>query len=212
VAYAPPAGQGFNIQALWRQWQAVLLHPATTTFDAQQPAANWPTVWLSLLMLAIVEAISQFIVALEPISTYMMTRATGSPFQVHPNPLGNALGSLVGVFIGFFVYMAILFVIANIFGGQGTFLMQAYLVSLFSVPLGIIAAVAAIIPIVAGFIEVLVGLYAIYLSVLAVASAHRFSMGKSWLVVLLPVIVVVVLGVLAIAFFVAVLLAASGVR
>jgi hypothetical protein len=57
--YAPPPSQpqaGFSLQDLIGRWQAVLLEPSSAKFEAQRRAANWPTIWFSLLGLAIVQA------------------------------------------------------------------------------------------------------------------------------------------------------------
>jgi hypothetical protein len=182
------------------------MHPATATFNEQQRAANWPTVWISLLILGVVSALSRAIQALEfqfqtvTMSFPGLTGPNGSPMVIPQNPLSNAFGGLIGAFIGFFSWMAILYVSAKIFGGQGTFLMQSYLASLALVPLGIIAAIAGIIPLLGGLIAFAAFVYGIVLTVFAVASAYRLTTGRAVGTVLLPVVVLAVLAcVLAVA-------------
>jgi hypothetical protein len=181
-----------------------LLHPSVATFNEQQPAVNWPTVWISLLILGVVSAISRAIQALEFRTIAMtlpgLTGPTGEPQVVTQNPLSNAFGGLIGTFVFFFVWMAILFVSAKIFGGQGSFLMQSYLSSLALVPLGIIAAIGGVVPLLGGLVAFAAGIYAIVLTVFAVASAHRLTTGRAVGAVLLPIAVLVLLAcVLAVA-------------
>jgi len=191
-SYAPPGSQGFNFQTLIQRWQNVLTRPSVPTFDAEQPAANWQTVLISLLILGVVEAVSQFIIGLEQ-TTLTITLPNQSPYRFHPNPVGSAFGGLIGVFVVFFVLSGILYVSAKVFNGQGTFLTQSWLLSLFFVPLSIISAVAGIIPYFGSLVAFAVFIYSVYLAVLAIASAHRLSQGRAVAVVLLPLAILFVL-------------------
>ncbi len=192
-SYAPSGSQGFNLQALLQRWQYVLTRPSVPTFDAEQPAANWQTMLISLVILGVVEGVSQFIIGLEQGSAMTITLPNQSPYVFHPNPVGNAFGGLIGAFVGFFVLSGILYVSAKVFNGQGTFLTQSWLLSLFLVPLDIISAVARIVPFVGGLVAFAAFVYGVYLAVLAIASAHRLSTGSATAVVLLPLAILFVL-------------------
>jgi hypothetical protein len=192
-SYAPPGSQAFNLQTLIQRWQNVLTRPSVPTFDAEQPAANWQTILISLLILGVVGAVSQFIIGLEPSSAMTINLPNQPPYRFHPNPVGSAFGGLIGVFVGFFVLSGILYVSAKVFNGQGTFLTQSWLLSLFLVPLSIISAVAGIIPYFGSLVAFAVFIYSVYLAVLAIASAHRLSQGRAVAVVLLPLAILFVL-------------------
>jgi hypothetical protein len=47
----------FSLQDLLRRWQAVLQNPSVAAFGAQRGSANWPTIWYSLLGLAVVQSV-----------------------------------------------------------------------------------------------------------------------------------------------------------
>ncbi len=192
-AYTPPQSQGFSFQTLVQRWQNVLTRPGAATFDAEQPAANWTTILISLVILGVVEAISDFITGFEAnrLSRYVLPG--GAVVPVHANPVGNAFAGLIGAFVGFFVLSGILYVSAMIFNGQGTFLTQSWLLSLFLVPLDIIAAIARIIPILGGLVGLAAFVFGVYLAVLAIASAHRLPTGRAVAVVILPLAIVAVL-------------------
>lgn len=198
--YIPPQQPGFSFQGLFQRWRNVLTHPSVATFDAEQPAANWGTILLSLVILGVTEAIFDFITGLEVNGIARYTLPGGTVLPVRENPIGNAFGGLVGAFVGFFVLSGILYISAKVFNGQGSFLTQSWLLSLFLVPLEMIAAVARIIPFLGGLVGLAALIYGIYLAVLAIASVHRMPTGRATAVVLLPLAIVSLLAcVLAVA-------------
>jgi hypothetical protein len=183
---APPGAGGFDFQSVFRQWQAVLLRPSVATFDAQLPSANWNVVWIGLVILGVARAIFGFISAAE---TAGITHTTGPGF-------GTIVGGFIGVFIGFFIVAGVLYLVAKLFGGTGTFMPYAYALALFFVPLGIISAVAGIIPVLGALVAIAAGLYEIYLAILATASVHRLDMGKSTAIVLIPLAILIIISFL----------------
>jgi hypothetical protein len=142
------------------------------------------------VILGIVEAISRFIVALETRGVTTIPMPDGRLVPIPSNPVGDAFGGLIGAFVGFFVLSGIIYISAKIFGGQGSFLTQSWLLSLFYVPLNIIAAIAGIIPLLGSLVALATFIYGIVLSVMAVASAHRMTTGRATAAVLLPLIVI----------------------
>jgi hypothetical protein len=68
---------------------------------------------------------------------------------------------------------------ARIVGGTGTFIPQAYLMSLFFVPLGIIMAAAALIPYAGSLIAAAVGIYMFILEVRTIKVVHRLTTGQA---------------------------------
>ena len=183
VYSAPPSATGFDFQTLFRQWQTVLTQPSIATFDAQQPSANWNVVWIGLVILGVARAIFGFISAAE---TAGITHTAGPGF-------GTIIGGFIGAFIGFFIAAGVLYLVARLFGGTGTFMPYAYALALFFVPLGIISAVAGIVPVLGVLVAIAAGIYQIYLAILATASVHRLDMGKSTAVVLIPVAIAFVI-------------------
>jgi hypothetical protein len=192
-SYVPQQQPGFSLQTLVRRWQNVLTRPGVPTFDEEQPAANWSTILISLVILGVTEAIFDFITGLEANGIARYTLPGGTVLPIHANPVRDAFGGLLGAFVGFFVLSGILYLSAKIFGGQGSFLTQSWLLSLFFVPLEMITAVAGIIPFVGGLVGLAALIYGIYLAVLATASAHRLPTGRATAVVLLPLAILALL-------------------
>lgn len=187
-AYRAPTS-GFNFQDLYQRWRTVLsigLNPerGIATFDAQQPAANWPVIWIGITILAVVEAVFGVI--------------TGAEYHVKGTGVGTFIGDFISTYIGFFLLAVILFAIARYaFSGTGTFLAYSFVLSLIYVPLGIISSVAGIIPILGGLIALAAGIYEVILAIYATSSSHRLTLGKSTAVVLIPIVVLLILSILA---------------
>ncbi len=193
--YGPPTGAGgFNFQDLYQRWRAVVsigydpqrgigLDPqrGISTFDAQQPAANWTTLLISLVGLGVVQ---------------MITGMLGAVFYHHGNGVGGNVFNIISVPLGFLIGAGILWIIARLFGGTGQYLTYAFLLSLFYVPLTAASSVLGLIPFLGGLIAFVIGIYSIYLAILATASAHRLDMGRATWVVLIPLVVAIVLSVI----------------
>jgi hypothetical protein len=108
--------------------------------------------------------------------------------------------------ISFYLNNAITFLCAKIFGGKGSFSSQAYLSSLFIVPLGIISSVASLIiliPIVGscigGLIVFGILIAQLIFTVRALKAVHGFTTGRAVSAILLPLIVFLVIPVCLIA-------------
>ncbi len=190
---SPSGATGFSFQDLLQRWQAVLTRPGIAVFDEQQPAANWRTIWISLAGLGVVNAIFRTIMTLE--------------FRPREASFSAAVGSFVGTFIGFFILAGFLFLVARLFGGEGSFLTYSWLLSLFYVPLTAISSIAGIVPVVGWIVSFPAYVYGIVLAVYATASAQRLSLGRSTAVVLIPVIVIGVLLLIVALLFAAFLIA-----
>ena len=192
----PPVGtynaptSGFNFQDMLQRWRTVLSigfdsQRGIATFDAQQPAASWPAILWSLAILGAVEAVFNVITGFE----YRNVTGTGPG-------VGTFIGGFISAYVGFFILAGILFIVAKLFSGTGTFLTYAFLLSLIYVPLEIISSVAGILPFLGGLVALAAGLYSIYLAIHATASSHRLSLGQSTAVVLIPIAVLFVLAVI----------------
>lgn len=191
-AYAgpPPTHAGFDVQDLLTRWRAVLYPPSVASFDMQKPAANWNTIYISLALLGVVQGVFTFITGFE-------YHRAGTPLP----GIGTIIGGIIGVFIAFFIGAGLIYFLARLLGGTGTFLEHAWLLSLIYVPIQAVSAVINVIPILGGIIGAVLAIYSIVLYVFATASAHRISLGRATAAVLIPGIVlfVIVLVLLAVA-------------
>jgi Yip1-like protein len=202
----PPQPAGWA--GLPQKWLNVTTRPGVTSFVNELPTANWRDIWLPLIGLAVLAAITGAISGLYESSTFTVPDAQTGGSRVIHLPAGTGIGSLIGVPLGFFIAAGVLFVCAKIFGGSGSFLHQAYAMSLYWVPLEGITAIAGLIPVLGGIVSFLVGIYMIVEAVFAIAASHRLSTGRATAAVLLPVIVAVLLACALIVLFIGLIAAA----
>jgi hypothetical protein len=205
----------FSLHDLLHRWQAVLVNPSVATFDAQRTSANWPAIWYSLLGLAVVQAVIALfqraeafywntMMASPQVDQYM--RNMGIRNMAQMNPSIGAISAFFNAFLGFFVMAGLVYLVARMLGGGGTFLEHAYLLALAYVPLQMIASVMGLVPVLGGLVAAAVIIYMLVLIVMAISAAHRLTIGSSIVAAVLPVLVAVVVIVL-LAIFVAMLVA-----
>jgi hypothetical protein len=177
-------------------WTKVL--QMTEQFFAQEAVrASGSNTLISVLILAVVSsvltAISSLIwggtqMAFLPPEYREMT-AAGAGSSV----VCSLCSGLIGVAIGFYISNGLVYLGARIFGGSGDFTTQAYLASLFAVPVGIVSGLVGLVPCV-GLIAVLaVSVYAVVLNVRAVKVTHNLTTGQAVAAVLVPALIIGVL-------------------
>jgi hypothetical protein len=171
------------------------------------PTANWRDIWLSVIALGVLSAITGGIAALYTVTTFQVPGANGATNTIRI-PASAGWGSIIGVPLGFFIGAGILFLCAKIFGGTGTFLHHSYALMLFYVPIQGVIAILGLIPVLGGIAAFALGIYEIVLSVFAISASHRLTIGKSVATVLLPLAVGLVLAC-GLAFILAAAIAAA---
>jgi hypothetical protein len=185
------------IKRLPRQYKNVLTKPGAATFAEEMGKAEWRMVWVQLMGLTVLGLI--FLVVFYSIFFAIFGSFLPSSFTTFLPPLWLllvlvSLFSLVGVPAGFFLGQGITYLLAQAFGGQGSFLAQAYNALLIQTPITIISYILAFIPIV-GSVGSLIGIYVYVLEVFSLMAVHRLSGGKATAVVLIPVVAGFVLGI-----------------
>ena len=171
-------------------WKEVLTNPAET-FKKEEKNVN------------LTEGIKQLIVAgviagvFYGISAALALNSAGMLMMGKPMMgagamgfIGALIGTPITTLIGWFIFSAILYVIAKLLKGQGTFDTHMYFIALLYSPIVIIQGVLSIIPIVGAALGVLVSLYGLYLLTIAIKQAHKVSTEKAVLIWLIPVIVI----------------------
>jgi hypothetical protein len=184
---------------LMGRWRQVLLHPRVSAFDLQRAMASWAAVWLSLALLAVVEALGVAFAAYGPdAASGYSSLPVGPQLHLPQTPL-LPLAALLGAPAQFFIFTGLLYLVARMFGGRGDFKTQAYLIALFWAPLMIASDVVELIPlpIVAKTLALLLRAYALCLCALALASAHRLRLARAWAALLAPVVVGLLIGFVA---------------
>ena len=99
----------------------------------------------------------------------------------------------IGGLVGFYVSNGLVYLGARLSGGNGDFTTQVYLLSLFTVPLGIVLSLVGLVPFVGVFISFAVSAYGFILNVRAVKVTHGLSTGRAVAAILVPVLVIVML-------------------
>ena len=209
--YPPPPGGGFpppvgtpppafgakgTLQDFLRNAQTVVTKPAVASFDAAKSFAGWNTI---LLTVGIASGIRGVLGAISSRYVNAAVFGFGKKALVAYNPVSIFAYDTIGTFIGFFIGVGILYLIARAFKGTGDFLTYAHALALISVPVTAISAVLGLIPILGGLAAMALGIYAIYLAILATVSTHQLPMDRAVWVVLIPVLVGAVLAFCVIA-------------
>ncbi len=185
---------------LVRRWWDVVRHPSVAAFDRQQAASSWTAVWLSLLPLALVDALGVVYVIHGPDAATGYSSLPLGPKAHLPQTLLLPLAALVGSIAQFFIFAGLLHLSARLFGGRGAFKTQAYLIALFWVPLMLTSDTVELIPGVGSIVGVAIRVYALGLCALALASAQRLSLGRAWAALLVPIACGLLLGLSALVF------------
>lgn len=205
---AAPLSLWEAIKQLPKQYWRVLTKPGAATFEAEMGKARWDIIWVQVLMLALISAVLVSLVWL--IEAALLTSilkaaptASGAPgpnvfpalFLV-PVPLIGAIALLSGVG-GFFLGQGIIYLLAKAFGGQGSFMVQAYTTLLYQVPITLVGALLSLIP----FVGAAAGIYSYVLEAFQLMAVHRLSTGKAIAVVVIPIAVSFLLIFVFIALF-----------
>lgn len=164
-----------TFQDLFRRYKTVLMHPSVATFDAELPEANTKAVLLGAGVFA--GAWTFFLI--------VASLASRSAFSSGPT-LGLVIGGFLVFFFAFFISVGVYQLLAMPFGGTGSYLPYAYLISLAIVPTEAIGAVLLIIPVLGILVLLAASIYGLYLMVLATQSAQRVTPGKAWAIVMIP--------------------------
>jgi hypothetical protein len=189
-----PLPLGEAIRQLPNQYIKVLTRPSAATFAEEQGKAAWDSVWVQLIIYAIVAAVLGYLSFLISPNQFSTTgSSTLNPGMIQTISLSAGFGLILLIPIGFFIGVGIYFLIARAFGGRGTFLAQSYTTLLYSVPIGILSSVLRLIPILGALAAFALGIYGIVLQVFAIMAVHRLSGGKATAVVLIPVAIALVL-------------------
>ncbi len=186
-----------------RQWVSVTTQPGRASFDEARPHSDLGLAVLGIALAGLVAAVLNFLSTIVFGATVMGLAGLipGEDFaeavlptfmSVFGSGVGIVLGPVVTV-AGFLILSGVLYVVAMILGGEGSFTEQSYLLSLFQAPLNIVTSVLGLIPIAGGCLNIGVWVYGIVLGVFAIQSAHRMTTGRAAVVVLLPGAVVLFL-------------------
>lgn len=204
-----PLPLGEAIKQLPTQYKKVLTKPGVATFAEEMGKAKWDIIWAQLLGYAAFSAILVFL-ALLVLFLFLSAVFSGLPQSSGSDnsPFGFFIGlplAVLGVLavggffilvvVGFFMNQGITYLLAKAFGGQGSFMAQAYTALLYQVPIGVISVVLSLIPFVGSLAGSAASIYLYVLQAFALMAVHRLSGGKAIAVVVIPVAASILLAV-----------------
>lgn len=198
-------------------WQDVLLSPSTDTFAKYLGEADLGRAILWLLASSAIGGLLQML-SLAMGSGRTLLRAIPPelqrelPIRAGAFSFGTLLCGIptwiVVTLLCAFIGVGLIHLVAKLLGGEGRFTEIFFLMAAASAPitlvsgaigllsglLGLIPFLGAIFGMLFGLVGMVVGIYSLVLSAMAVAAAHRFSLGKGFAAVLLPFVVFFLLG------------------
>jgi hypothetical protein len=161
-------GGMMDFKKMFELWIETLKKPKKT-FSAEKKHADFGKGAINILIAGVIAGIFYTV--------------TGGAVAIVSTPIGQL--------IGWVILGGLIFLFAKMFGGKGKYVPQIYLMSLFIAPLMIVSAILSLIPVVGGYLAILVLIYWLYLLTLALKEAHDFSMLKAFLSWFVPILVLV---------------------
>lgn len=146
---------------------------------------------IAAAIMSVVNSVIQMAISLITYG-FSITTIIGGIFAIPISFVVSIIGLLIGA--------GIMHIIASILGGKGTYGKLVYLYSLFAAPL-MIVGIASIVPCLGSIIMLAVGLYSLYLLTLAIKANYALDTMKAVIVWLIPLIVLTIIMVVAIALF-----------
>lgn len=117
--------------------------------------------------------------------------------------------SAVFAIISLLIVTGITQLVARMLGGTGTFTQLVYAVAAYAAPMSLVTSIVGLVPIVA-CLNALLGLYGLFLNVVAVKAVHRFDWGRAVISSVALLVVIVVLVACVVVVFLALLGPAIG--
>ena len=167
-------------------WIRAITRPMLATYQELLEEEPNPSLGTALLWMAVYGAI--LAMGIEILS--FVTRLGEHPDMASLlcGPIVVLVTAVTGAVIGFFVGSGIHFVSAKILGGEGTFVRQSYLLAAACAPMSIISVCLVVLPCVGPLLGLVSILYMLWLAVLALQAAHRFTAGRAVASVLAPLV------------------------
>ena len=201
-------------------WRRVLTQPGEPVFEQEKlnPNGTLQTALIWMVIAGVVAAVFGLISgAIGATSAAAMISQMGLPPEVEAQmgPMitamsGGNVAAIITVPVVFLIGTFILHLLAKMLGGQGEYSTFAYLSSAFQAPLTIVSSILAVIPFLGGCVALIIGIYGYVLSFFAVKANYGLTSGRALAVVLIPLVLVSVLMICAVAVIVGGIAALSG--
>ena len=196
---SPSPNQGTMMTAM-ETWTKALTKPNLETYQqiANDPGASMGKAILWLLGFGFVGSLINGLLGL--VFNASMFRQFGQMFSEYDIPFGApaaGIGSVIlGAFtgpiftvIGSLIFVGLIHLVSGMLKGAGSFNKFFYAVAAFVAPLGMVTSILSAIPFI-GWLSTLLGLYGLFLYVLANQAAYGYDVGKAVIAVLAPGLVI----------------------
>jgi len=181
-----------DMSQMFEEWKETFLHPGTT-FPKMVKTANLGGGLQHLAVGYVVYAILSFIAAI--IVGTLIGGAAGLALGASLGIMG-AIVMIIGGIIGGLIAAGIMWIIAKILGGVGSYGAQLHMTSAPLAFILVLSGILSFIPIVGSIIALLLMIYYLYPLTIALREAHKFSTLKAVACWLLPIIIVGIIVVL----------------
>ncbi len=197
-------------------WQSVLFSPSVETFARFREQADLMRAVIWVAISGLVTGVAQAVVMAtgggrignmeqlrQILPEELASELPEMAAQAAPN-IGAALCSVpagaVGGVIGLFIGVGLIHLVAKLLQGQGTYTETFFLYAAAAAPIAIVLGIIQLIgglfnlipvigpifAILVGLVSFVIGIYSLVLSAMAIAAAHRFSLGKGFAAALIP--------------------------
>ena len=203
-------------QDLWSRSLAVLTRPSVETFrEFQRDDVGAAFTWVSIaaaiiavlsaalapLQRALIQSQIESTIAQSSELQTLLSDANVDVQQINEtilgltNPVSAFFVALINGIVGFALVVAFVFLLAKIFGGQGSFGTLAFSLALFNAPISLANAVLSFVPFVGGLASLGLWVYGIILTYQSLQASMNMTSGKALTVALMPLILTIALGV-----------------
>ena len=169
-------------------WIEAFIKPQET-FTKEKANASFGGAALNLAIAAVISAVL----------AYLFNLAMSAFSGVEPVVLLLPL-TIDAIIVFEFIYVGVIYVIARLLGGNGGYVTLLYFASLYAPVVALLGSIP--------LVSILVGLYSIYLFVIAVKESQNISTGRAAVAVFIPLVLLILMIVFA-AVLVAVLVGSA---
>jgi hypothetical protein len=182
-----------SIRTLPSQYWRIISKPSVQTFSAAQENASWGSIWLQLIVVGVVSAaLYALYLTIVPPQTSAVQGLSASTIQ-NITIISTVISLIVFTPISFFISAGVLYGVARLLKGDGTYLKQLYTLTLIGVPMVLLSSLLLLIPATSSWLPYLPHIYSLILVVLAIRAVHHLSTGKAIAVIILPAVIVLAL-------------------
>ncbi len=181
-------------------WIAASTQPGEEVFQQEKQKADFGTAMLWIIVASLIAsifwAISWAIHFIILNQAGLSSAEQQAVMSLVNSMFGLAIGAAIfgfcyvlGGLISFLVWSGILFIVAKLFGGDGNFEEQSYLLATFTAPILIVTSVVNIIPVLGACLGLVLYIYQLVLTYFALKVSHNLSSGNAIVVALTPLVI-----------------------